>query len=149
MRFSAASHVLLVLALAAPSNRSQSAVSPSTAQADAIVRSLGKLPAPRKTSGPTEERRSALHSQLRALGQEGIAALARALTHSDLVLRRNVLFALYEFGHGVSETGRVPKMDIGVAVPALIGAFKDPDAYVRSCSALKQVGVATAQPCHR
>lgn len=125
----------LFFVLVAAISGSQSAVlSGGQARADAIVQDLLQLPAPRRVSGAVEERRMAIHSQLRDLGEEGIAALARALADENLMLRRNALLALYDLGHGVARTGRVAKVDIRSAVPALITAFRDPDASVRAWS---------------
>lgn len=125
------SSLLLVVVIATGGSQDEAFVRRQT-RAAAIVQGLRELPAPRVRSPEIEGRRWAIHSQLRDLDREAVAALASALTDDDVMLRRNVILAFYDLGHGVSATGRVQKVDIRPAVPALITAFTDPDASVRA-----------------
>jgi HEAT repeat protein len=90
---------------------------------------------------PSEVRRRELFEQLRALGEQGVQALARGLTDPDVMLRRNVLLALYAIGHGHSDRGYVAKVDIGSSIPALVKCFKDPDGLVRAWSLQALTGI--------
>jgi hypothetical protein len=73
----------------------------------------------------------------------GIAALAKALAHSDLSIRRNAVLALMFMGQGFSEAGRAPRVDIRSSVEALIRALEDEDEHVRAWAVL---AIGTTEP---
>ena len=107
---------------------------------DELVEQLSELPA--QTLGPLsdgtippiEQRRLVLYEQLRGLGDDALPPLARALRNPDVRLRRTAAFVLVMMGSG-SYGVTQPKLNIGVALPALIAALEDADIRVRAFSA--------------
>ena len=99
------------------------------------------------TSRPTarEKRRAALIEAFRRSGNQGIRALARALSDPDVALRRNAALALISIP-GRYERNVEPKIDTRLAMPALIEALADSDGNVRAWAAhaLAEMGVVAA-----
>ena len=90
----------------------------------------------RRAPSATETKRRLIYDQLYALGIKGVPALARALTSSDVNLRRNVVLALDVLGGGSYFVDRrPPRIDISAALPALVAALKDSDTTVRGWAA--------------
>lgn len=115
-------------------------ITPVESQADALVQQLRDLPTPlpiEPTNGPglpSEQQRRAVYQQLRQLGNEGVAALARGLRDKDVKIRKNAALALSVLAGGYFDLSW-PKLDIRTALPSLIAALQDDNGSVRSWSA--------------
>jgi HEAT repeat protein len=83
-------------------------------------------------ANPQEERRQEILDQLRALGMEAVPALVQVLSDPDVQMRRNSELAMISLA-GPYE--RKPKIDITMALPALIKAMEDSDTDVRAWAA--------------
>jgi HEAT repeat protein len=87
-----------------------------------------------------------IYDQLFALGEDGVAALARALGSRDENLRSNAALALGVLGGGWWKSDG-SKIDISDALPALEIALQDPDSRTRALAAqdIGDIGEAAAQ----
>lgn len=93
-------------------------------------------PCPRPPPPPAEVKRRRILNQLHALGRAAVPALAKGLASSDVNLKRNVTLALGALADDAWSWDRGPaKVDIRGALPALIGALRDPDSMVRARAA--------------
>jgi hypothetical protein len=90
---------------------------------------------------PQEQRRAEITGDLHRLGAEAVAALARTLSDPDVQMRRNAALLLINLGGGYSAEAK-PKLNTLGALPALIGATRDPDPQVRAWAAhaLAEIG---------
>lgn len=126
---------VLVLAVLHP--RAQHTAAEETA--DRLVAELRTFPTPIPTTRAAqagEEQRWRVIRALRELGSPAVRALARAMSHSDVSMRRNAVIALHRLASGIDAKGRVTKVDIRDSVPALINALRDDgDTSVRAWSA--------------
>jgi HEAT repeats len=106
--------------------------------ADLLVQQLRDLPTPLPNSNgvvkPEERRRSQLYDQLRRLGPEGVLALSRGLHDDDVQLRENAALALSVLA-GAWFDSSWSKLDIKIALPALVVALQDSEPNVRAWSA--------------
>ena len=120
--------------------------------ADALVNELRNLPphldsgvviracpAPPRSCPPppasaSQLKRRRVYSQLFALANASVLALAQALTCSDRNLRLNAELALGELAGPPWEQydHYRPKMNISAALPALMDALNDPDPRIRA-----------------
>jgi HEAT repeat protein len=93
------------------------------------------------TVAPTQRRRIEVIKSLRRLGEGALPALTRALSDSDVQMRRNAALALIHLGGGYLAEAR-PRLDIQEATPALIRATEDADTDVRAWAAhaLAEIG---------
>jgi HEAT repeats len=153
--------IVLSMALQIPYVTSHAA---SQKDADALVQQLSGLPAEIQSSGfsqicspapaecpprplpPGEAKRKSIYDQLFALGEDGVAALARALRSPDQSLRSNAALALGVLGGGWWKSNG-SKIDISDALPALEIALQDPDSRTQALAAqdIGDIGEAAAQ----
>jgi HEAT repeat protein len=122
-------------------------------QAEGVVEQLRqlptRLPATVRSDGtidPVEQRRRELYGELRRLGPDAVAALARGLEDRDVHLRRNVALALNALAGNWFDRSK-GTMDIRVALPALMTALEDADGSVRawSAQAIGEIGAPAAR----
>ena len=135
--------VIIAAALAAFGHTAAASRAPSPRQgeADALVQELRELPAPwpfatAPSDGvprPLEVLQDRLYEQLRQLGDTAWPALSQGLSDPDVRVRRSVLIYLNSLG--VAFPSGPPKTDFQPCLPALIGALRDDDQYVRYWSA--------------
>jgi len=130
----------IVFIVFAVSGTSQ-AIMCAQSQADILVHQLRDLPTPLPASissngvvPPEERRRHQLYGQIRHLELEGVLALTRGLHDDDVQLRKNAALALNVLA-GAWFDPSWPKLDIKIALPALIAALKDSEPNVRGWSA--------------
>ena len=130
---------LIVLAFSSR-GASQPARSPQS-DADTLIHQLKDLPTPLPASvrsdgsiPPEERRRRVLYEEILRLGPNGVLALSRALHDDDVHLRKNAALALGVLAGGWYDLSW-PKLDISLALPALIEALQDNDSNVRGWSA--------------
>jgi HEAT repeat protein len=135
--FAGVSLILLILCTSSTSQPRRSLQS----EADTLVQQLRDLPTPLPASPrsdgstpPEEQRRRQLYEWLLRLGANGVLALSSALSDDDVNLRKNAALALNVLAGGWYDLSW-PKLDIRVAMPALIAALQDNDANVRGWSA--------------
>jgi HEAT repeat protein len=83
---------------------------------------------------PIEQRRQAIMKELRRLGDESVPPLARALSDTDVQMRRNAVLVLIYLGGGYSPELQ-PKLDIRKGMRELIRATEDRDRDVRAWAA--------------
>ena len=107
---------------------------------DRLVYELRGLAAPfpaaaDPSTDSTERQRWNIIDRLRRSSPGSVAALTRALNHSDVSLRRNAILTLRFLASGVSSGDAVEKVDILAGVPAIIRALEDPDPFVRAWAA--------------
>jgi len=121
-------------------NASQSPSSPQS-DADTLVHQLSDLPAPLPVSvrsdgsiPPEARRRRVLYEEILRLKSKGVLALSRALRDDDVHLRKNAALALGALAGGWYELSW-PKLDISLALPALLEALQDNDSNLRGWSA--------------
>lgn len=119
--------------------------------ADALVNELHNLPSyldsgfviracpappscPSPPASASELKRRRIYSQLLALGNASVLALAQALACSDRNLRLNAELAPGELAGPPWDHNDhyLPKMDISAAPPALMDALNDPDPRIRA-----------------
>lgn len=117
------------------------AISLSQSDSDTLVHELRGLPTPLPASihengvvATEERRRHQLYGQIRQLGPTGVLALSRGLHDDDVQLRKNAALALNVLA-GAWFDPSWSKLDIKVALPALITALQDTEPAVRGWSA--------------
>ena len=114
---------------------------PLQSDADIVVQQLRDLPtplppAPRSDGSiaPEERRRHQLYDEILRLGPKGALALSRALHDQDVHLRKNAALALSVLAGGWYDLSW-PKLNITLALPALVAALQDSEPNVRGWSA--------------
>jgi HEAT repeat protein len=106
-----------------------------------LVQQLRDLPTPLPAGAHAslrepELRRRSIYEELLDWDAASIPPLAAALHDPDVRLRRNAVLALFVLNGGWWQFECGPaKLDISLALPGLVSAFKDSDFYVRAWAA--------------